>query len=672
MRITILDTETTLKSSRANKSSTPHDPNNQIVYLGHQDIHDGKQGKVVTTPMSPHYSLYVQRNLASIYKESDVLVGHNIRFDLHYMRNESNHLNNAHKDAVKRGMTIWDTQLAHYILTGQQDKMVSLDNLSAKFGLPLKDSKMKDYWECGISTEDIPEHEIVPYLLQDVTNTREIFLDQVQEAKKRGMLPLILTQMDALLATQEMEFNGMHVDNHVLLVATNTAKHKLLEVEKKLLAALPDLLDPEVLPVFNTNSNMHLAHLLFGESIDVVLKEDTGTKYKSGVRKGTTKYKNVKKSFKRPNYSGVTIARTPTGKVKVDAAIIKRVSINSTDRDVSYIATLLLEHSLLSKELNTYLNPIAELVWRHDECIHHSLNHTITSTGRLSSSEPNLQNVPHEGTCAVKDVYTSRYSGGSIIEVDYSQLEVVGLAHLTQDGQLMYDMSHGVDMHLENAATLFGCSKSKVDKEMRRQAKVGTFQLQYGAGATTISEQSGLTMAQAKALIDAYYTRYPTIKAYHSHVRNQVMLSRKPTKGFTDKGLPRGEGKYVSITGRQYVFREYDAPSWSTDDVSFSPTEMKNYPVQGFATADIVPLMLGKVLRNVMTKYDKVKMINTVHDSILFDAHPDVLDDFLRDVTAELSLTGEYLNKIFDINVEIPFPFDIELGSSWGNKKPLV
>ena len=666
MLITVLDTETTLHSAREKESATPHDPDNEIVWLGYQHIQNGVEEEV------HHYHMYGNEPRKAMgydaISDSDILVGQNIKFDLHYLR--KNITNKDWHTLLARGLRVWDTQLAEYILTGQQSKMASLDGMAKKYGLPIKDDRMKEYWDKGVSTESIPATEIIPYLKQDVTNTRDIFYAQVKEAKEKGMLTLIQTQMDALLATQEMEFNGMYVDIGTIHHAAGISQHKLDELNNKLTVELPNVLDKQLMPYFNQGSGIHLAHLLFGTPLTVSIPMDTGTVYKSGIKKGMPKMKKEKVTFKHDNNTGIQPSLTPTGRVQVDAKTLNTLANTCENARIKRIAQLLSEIALTEKEISTYLRPAAALRWRHDCCIHHSLNHTITSTGRLSSSKPNLQNVPREGEAKIKDAFTSRFKDGKILEADYSQLEVIGLAHLTQDKQLMYDVSHGVDMHLENASTIFGIPKSKVTKEQRRQAKVGTFQLQYGAGATTIHEQSNLSMEQAKDLVNAYYSRYPGIKDYHKYVEKQVTSSRQSTKRFTDNGLPSGRGVFKSVTGREYVFNEYDAPAWTNKDVSFSPTEMKNYPVQGFATADIVPMILGKVLKNVMLQYtDKAYMINTVHDSILFDIHPQYVQGFIVTLSDELSKTAQHMKDIFDIDITVPLGFDIELGTSWGNKK---
>lgn len=666
MKIIVLDTETTLHSERPKESATPHDPNNSIVWFGYQYIQDGNEGEVVTL------NILKDLNLITTVPRSELLVGSNIKFDLHYMRKSIP--SKRWMQWLADGGQVWDIQLAEYILTGQQSKMASLDNMSKKYGLPVKDSKMAEYWNKGVSTEDIPDEEIVPYLEQDVTNTKEIFYKQVQQAQELGMLPLIRTQMDALLAAQEMEYNGMYVDEAKLLSlqADKEAAHKSLHDE--ILVAASSVLDNEVLKQFNLNSATHLAHLFYGTPLTLKIDKDTGTVYKSGLKKGLKKTKKEEVIYVHNKGTRLPTILTPSGKIQVSIDTINNISKDkSTVNIIRSIAKKVGEYKKLEKELSTYINPMLNLRWGHDSCIHHTLNQCLTATGRFSSSKPNLQNIPREGTADVKDAFTSRYGkDGLIFEIDFSQLEVIGLAHLSMDTQLLYDVSHGVDMHLKNAAVLFGIPESKVTKEQRRQAKVGTFQLQYGAGAKTISEESGLTLTQAKALVDAYYSRYPGIKKLHAAIAKEVKLSRKGTRRFTENGIPSGTGTYISQTGRRYHFHEYDSPMWLQSEgqlVGFSPTEMKNYPVQGFATADIVPMMLGKVLKNVMVNFPTVKMINTVHDSLLFDCPKNVALSFTHAVTEELNKTNEYLQEIFGIEVSVPFGFDVEVGHNWGSKK---
>ena len=169
----------------------------------------------------------------------------------------------------------------------------------------------------------------------------------------------------------------------------------------------------------------------------------------------------------------------------------------------------------------------------------------------------------------------------------------------------------------------------------------------------------------AKALIAAYYMRYPTIHNLHARVEKAVLLSRKSTGKLTPKGFPAGEGVYVSETGRRYIFNEYDAPDWLAHkkDVGFSPTEMKNYPIQGEG-GEIVQGICGRLWRHFIFNgnyNNKAFLCNTVHDCVWIDCHEDVYKEVARDVKRIMEDVQGWYDQ-FDIKITVPFPVEVEAG----------
>lgn len=276
----------------------------------------------------------------------------------------------------------------------------------------------------------------------------------------------------------------------------------------------------------------------------------------------------------------------------------------------------------------------------------------------------------------IRSAFISRYGeDGWLLEADFSQLEVVALAFLSQDKQLLYDVTHGVDIHAINAANLFGQGFSE---KQRKLAKRLSFQLQYGAGAKSMAKKNKIELETAKKFIEHYYARYPRVKEWQEEIKEAVEASREISKKRTEKGIPAGMGRYDSITGRRYVFYEYDAPDWVVDrtgqQTAFSPTETKNYPVQGFATGDIVPLVLGKLYRKIkeVEEWDnKVKLINTVHDSILVDVHWTVRDECAIMIKETMEKAPEYLKEELGIDFNIQLKAEVKAGRNWLNMETL-
>lgn len=277
----------------------------------------------------------------------------------------------------------------------------------------------------------------------------------------------------------------------------------------------------------------------------------------------------------------------------------------------------------------------------------------------------------------IKMCFSSRFRNGLILEADFSQLEVVGLAVLSGDPVLKDDILSGRDMHRQRAADLFSKPVSEVTDDERQLAKRLSFQLQYGAGAASMAAKNGIEKELAELFIFQYYNRYKGVKEWQEHVRQSVEDSRVPTGERTPAGYPKGKGTYMSPTGRMYTFFEYDAPAWARNkEPRFSPTEMKNYPCQGFATADLMALYRGRVYRRLIRE-DMIKWalpINTVHDSVMFDvdaSHPARLRDLVRVLEEEAENLPQALHDLWGINCDLPFKIEYKAGPSWGSMKKL-
>lgn len=266
----------------------------------------------------------------------------------------------------------------------------------------------------------------------------------------------------------------------------------------------------------------------------------------------------------------------------------------------------------------------------------------------------------------IKECFTTRFENGKIVNADFSQLEVVGLAILSLDQQLIDDIKSGRDMHVVRAAELFGIPESTVRGQQRQLAKILSFQLQYGSGARNMAEQNKIHINLAKKFIEQYYERYKDVKRWQDYVRESVVASRR-VEGHTKGGYPRGVGTYRSPSGRAYSFYEYDPMGGWQKDPSFSPTEMKNYPCQGFSTGDVMALYRSQVMRQLLPNmFTNILFINSVHDSVMFDCDGEesvaICKKVLYNVCKELPML---LTKRFGIEVPLEFNIDVETGPSW-------
>ena len=279
----------------------------------------------------------------------------------------------------------------------------------------------------------------------------------------------------------------------------------------------------------------------------------------------------------------------------------------------------------------------------------------------------------------IKECFVSRFKDGVILEADYSQLETIGLALVSGDAQLHDEIREGVDFHCVTASIIHGVEydyiKRKVAagdshwKKIRQESKAPRFALQYGAGAQGIAKQSSLSVEQAREYIDAYYKRYPDVKAWQESVAEEVEKNKKPcllTERADGTKIFGYKSYYTSMTGRRYVFTHTD------DDRGFSPTQMKNFPVQGISTGDIVPMMLGYVYKKFFeTNWHRdALLINTVHDSIIVDVNSESTAVVLgKAMEYWMERVPELLQEHFGIETDLPFNVDVSIAKSWAETK---
>lgn len=274
----------------------------------------------------------------------------------------------------------------------------------------------------------------------------------------------------------------------------------------------------------------------------------------------------------------------------------------------------------------------------------------------------------------IRECFISRFPDGMLVEVDFSQLEVAALAFLTQDPQLMADIRDELDMHLVSASWVTGQDYKYLKRlydsgdymvaKIRKEAKRPRFELQYGAGASTIAKNNKWPLDKAKDYIARYYARYPIVLQWQMEVARQVQCNKKPRNKFGEEFISWYECPH---TKRRYVFYTYEN---KRGEQHFSPTQMKNYPVQGFATGDLVPTVLGRIVK-LMDKdmMEGIKLINTVHDSVLFDVHPKFALQLQELIDDTFGKTAEIMKDQFGIDINVPIRYSISTGPNWGQMK---
>ena len=260
------------------------------------------------------------------------------------------------------------------------------------------------------------------------------------------------------------------------------------------------------------------------------------------------------------------------------------------------------------------------------------------------------------------------------MEADFSQLEVIYLAHITKDKQLTKDILSGMDMHTVRAAELFGVSEADVTKEQRKTAKAFSFMLQYGAGAKHMAERTGHDTEMAEAFIRNYYARYPIVAKWQQDITHGVEMFKVPIAKHTPKGYPMHSSTITNLdTKRRYTFYTGDAPDWMAKrghHTSFKPTEIKNYPVQGGATGDIVPMVVGEIYNWLITEKltDRVKLVATVHDSIVLDIPYEMVYPIGMRLKEIMQDAPRFYEKHFGVKFSLPLNVGVTYGPSWGEQ----
>lgn len=695
-RYAIYDIETSIYESHGRKAN-PFDERNYIVSHGVKY----QNGDYIMTHLHSDIDTLPTGWLDGV----DCIVGINLKFDLLYMWDDP-----EIKAFFKRGGRIYDCQYARYLVTGQQHKWASMNDMSAIYGGSQKEDKIKQYWQSGVQTIDIPKEELLDYLKDDLDNTEIIFKALLKESKEKKMTKTIKWHMDGLLGTTDMEYNGLKIDMVAARKNQKLLEDDLVDISEKLKEWEPTL--PEGCE-FNWGSGEHLSALIFGGIIKFVkrmpLLDDNGEQvyffktqvqpvldargepvlYKTGDKAGQRKTRKVKVyDTDRPKYRNQTIEveikgvtkpkkewhLAKDGVYKTDAKVIKELATKGVD-----FAKDLLLWKKYEKDLGTYYQKGDKgmlMMVQDDGRIHHSLNNVQTETGRLSSSKPNLQNCPRGNTSNVREMFVSRFGdSGKVAEIDYSQLEVVVQAFLTRDKNMIRDVNDKVDFHCKRLAYKLHedyddvLYKAKVQKDewydlQRTLAKGFSFQRAFGAGKKAIAASTGMSEDEVQKLIDVEDTLYPNVNKYNAWVAATVERNATPTNEFTPNGHRRHIGWHPAPTGKRYSFKTYDAPDFLEKNTSFSPTEQKNYSVQGSA-GEMVLITLGKLWRRFVETEnygDKAYLINSVHDCVWIDMHEDVVDQVVQDAEKIMVAIPENYKKMFDIDVPVIFRVESEVG----------
>ncbi len=271
----------------------------------------------------------------------------------------------------------------------------------------------------------------------------------------------------------------------------------------------------------------------------------------------------------------------------------------------------------------------------------------------------------------IKEAFVSRFGDkGLLVEIDLVQLEVMALAELTQDPVLITELNSGVDIHRMNASMWLKKPPHTVTDAERKKAKIMTFQLTYGAGAKRMAEDLGISETEAQEFIIAFLAKYTNIDRFFNKIRQVCFNSRSAVE-------PENKNRTMNTipvpTYREYT-ATYKQSDYGNHDWQLSPTEFKNYPVQGFATGDMVPLIINMIIEHLdscpgrdysIWGQGNILFINTIHDSAMFDCHEDDLGFLLLAVEDTfLELKDSFLT-LFNYKLQLNYTYSAKFGPNW-------
>jgi len=679
--ILTLDVENTVTKRNGKMHLDPFEPDNTLVMVGMLDDNDNET--IVTFDHAEHQPTTDGRRIVQDALDSTrLLVAHNAPHDLVWL--------------WESGFTydgdIFDTMLGEYVLQRGQKEALSLEACAERYELDTKkQDTLKEYFKQGLSTRDIPHDELSEYLSHDLHATQQLFNRlQTKYEECSSLEPTITLTNQLAIHLARIYQRGFQVDMDALMKVRDEFEQERNVLSIALEEQVADLMGDR--PI-NLNSPEQKSWVIYSRRphdkkvwADLFDERMPDTEYRSTVRLhsdrlykqkahqckecyGTGQVRKVKKDgtpFARTNRctacnaAGFVYTDTTTlAGLKFSPPTAKWVSSNGfgTDKgNLLYLegiarskgmkeAELFLQNLRRLSAVETYLSSFVEGIATHvknDGRLHVRLLQHRTGTGRLSGADPNMQNMPRGGTFPVKRVFTSRWEGGQIMEADMAQLEFRVAAFLAQDATAIEEVSTGFDVHAYTAKVI-----SDAGQPMSRQeAKAHTFAPLYGA--------SGFGRSQAEATYyQQFTTKYSGIAKWHEALAKEALNT----------------GKITTPSGREFAFP--DVVRRRFGGVTFF-TQIKNYPVQSFATADIVPISLIYIDRLLTANRLHSCVVNSVHDSVVIDVHPDEKDKVLKVISTANDKLIAIVNRKWGIDFNVPLLLEAKIGPNWLDVKDVI
>ena len=673
----VLDVENSSTVRNGKKHMDPFEISNHLVQVGmvNADNHDELHIVNIDHDEAKDKSGAGRKLVQDILDITTLLIMHNAQHDLMWLW----------ESGFKYDGLIYDTMLAEYVLDRGQRTALSLGACAERRNLEVqKDDTLKRYFKEGYNTNEIPLDELSFYLRCDILSTSWLFHSIEADYAKPESESLAVIR-DTTFATcktlTRMYMSGIKVDLQELERVRELFESERAELEDRLQKKVRQIMGDT--PVSLT-SNEQMSQVIFSRRMTnkkewVELFDFTSTvdEYKDAVKanskpvyrtkaftcptcEGQGKTYKTKKDgtrfakpnkckdcdtrgfqltetqqiaglrFSAPNKSWVSANGFSTSKENLE--VLAATARNNNMSEAEDFLNDLKRLSAISSYLSSFVEGIANFT-KHDGFLHVALTQHITATGRFSGRNPNMQNMPRGGTFPVKRVFVSRWEGGKIMEADFAQLEFRTAAFLAQDEKAMEEIATGFDVHSYTAQVITDAGQ----KTSRQDAKAHTFAPLFGA--------TGYGRSKAEA---AYYKhfveKYEGIAAWHKKLGDEAMRFMKIT----------------NVSGRQYAFpdvrrRDNGMPSHFT--------MIKNYPVQGFATGDVVPVVLNRLHELLQPLHSCV--VNSVHDSMVVDVHPDEEREVLAIIDQLNTGINDLVEQTYNVTMNVPLLLEAKIGPNW-------
>ena len=536
----------------------------------------------IPIPENREEALRIVNIFKPVYENDEILkIGQNLKYDLEVLRNYNVFL---------RGK-MWDTMIAHYLIQPElRHNMDYMAEIYLNYQTIHIDELIGPRGKNQRSMRSLPPSQVYEYACEDADITHRLKNKLEPELKKIGAEYLFYNiEMPLMPVLAEMEMNGVSIDIASLSETSKQLTERMHEIE----AHIYELAGEQ----FNIASPKQVGDILFGKM----------------------------KIIEKPK-------RTKTGQYVTSEEVLQQLQGKHP------IVHAILEHRGLKKLLGTYVDTLPTLINPRTGHIHTSFNQTITATGRLSSSDPNLQNIPVRGEDGkeIRKAFVPE-QGCLFFSCDYSQIELRVMAHLSGDENMIETFREGHDIHAATAAKIYKKAIDKVSRDERTKAKRANFGIIYGITVFGLAERLDISRSEAKELIDGYFNTFPKVKDY---MEKSVEVAKQ-------------QGYVTTLFGRRRYLP--DIHSANRTIAGFAERNAINAPIQGTA-ADIIKVAMIRIARRFTEEGIRSKMILQVHDELNFSVYPDEKERVEKIVIEEMQNA---------FHMDVPLIADCGWGKNW-------